>query len=306
MNRSGLFLLVLIALLGGGPRPRRRRAAYGGAAGRRDGGGRARLDRHPRLRRCGPQPGWHGYWRNPGDAGDEPRVTWRLPEGWRAGPLHYPVPRPADRRRADELCFERDYALLVDDRRCPASAEPGATLPDRRADRLSRLHRSRSACPRRRPSPIELRDRRGRRDRNPAFDGYRRALPRPLAPTPARFEVAGGRLRIAIPLPPGDGARRAPISSRRRSTRCAIGEPQSVSRNGDLLIVETGAGPRAGAAAGDRGRAPDRRRATAWPYRAARRRCRPPARRSARGAGDGGERRAGHPLRPCSARCSAG
>ncbi len=21
-----------------------------------------------------PQPGWHGYWRNPGDAGAEPRV----------------------------------------------------------------------------------------------------------------------------------------------------------------------------------------------------------------------------------------
>ena len=34
-----------------------------------------------------PQPGWHGYWRNPGDAGAEPRVTWRLPEGWSAGSL---------------------------------------------------------------------------------------------------------------------------------------------------------------------------------------------------------------------------
>ena len=32
-----------------------------------------------------PRPGWHGYWRNPGDAGDEPRVGWRLPEGWQAG-----------------------------------------------------------------------------------------------------------------------------------------------------------------------------------------------------------------------------
>ena len=40
-----------------------------------------------------PQPGWHGYWRNPGDAGAEPRVTWRLPEGWSAGSLTYPVPQ---------------------------------------------------------------------------------------------------------------------------------------------------------------------------------------------------------------------
>ena len=30
-----------------------------------------------------PERGWHGYWRNPGDAGAEPRVQWRLPEGWR-------------------------------------------------------------------------------------------------------------------------------------------------------------------------------------------------------------------------------
>ena len=39
-----------------------------------------------------PQPGWHGYWRNPGDAGQEPRLAWRLPEGWSAEPLQYPVP----------------------------------------------------------------------------------------------------------------------------------------------------------------------------------------------------------------------
>ena len=32
-----------------------------------------------------PAPGWHGYWRNPGDAGDRAAGRWRLPEGWRAG-----------------------------------------------------------------------------------------------------------------------------------------------------------------------------------------------------------------------------
>ena len=41
-----------------------------------------------------PRAGWHGYWRNPGDAGAEPRVTWNLPEGWTAGPLQYPMPSP--------------------------------------------------------------------------------------------------------------------------------------------------------------------------------------------------------------------
>ena len=27
------------------------------------------------------QPGWHTYWRNPGDSGDPPRLAWTLPAG---------------------------------------------------------------------------------------------------------------------------------------------------------------------------------------------------------------------------------
>jgi thiol:disulfide interchange protein DsbD len=37
-------------------------------------------------------PHWHVYWRNPGDSGAAPRFNWRLPEGWRAGAVHWPVP----------------------------------------------------------------------------------------------------------------------------------------------------------------------------------------------------------------------
>ncbi|WP_369676948.1 protein-disulfide reductase DsbD domain-containing protein, partial [Enterococcus faecium] len=28
-----------------------------------------------------PQPGWHGYWQNPGDAGFPAKFTWDLPAG---------------------------------------------------------------------------------------------------------------------------------------------------------------------------------------------------------------------------------
>jgi thiol:disulfide interchange protein DsbD len=38
------------------------------------------------------RPGWHTYWRNPGDSGDPPRVHWTLPEGVEAGPLRWPRP----------------------------------------------------------------------------------------------------------------------------------------------------------------------------------------------------------------------
>ncbi|HUU28400.1 MAG TPA: protein-disulfide reductase DsbD domain-containing protein [archaeon] len=36
--------------------------------------------------------GSHIYWLNPGDAGLAPEVDWRLPEGFRPGPLLWPVP----------------------------------------------------------------------------------------------------------------------------------------------------------------------------------------------------------------------
>lgn len=38
-------------------------------------------------------PGWHTYWINGGDAGDELLVEWSLPEGFTAGPFQWPVPK---------------------------------------------------------------------------------------------------------------------------------------------------------------------------------------------------------------------
>lgn len=38
------------------------------------------------------RPGWHTYWRNPGDSGEPPRIDWTLPEGVTVGPLGFPAP----------------------------------------------------------------------------------------------------------------------------------------------------------------------------------------------------------------------
>lgn len=37
-------------------------------------------------------PGWHTYWRNPGDAGQATALTWTLPTGWSAGDIQWPAP----------------------------------------------------------------------------------------------------------------------------------------------------------------------------------------------------------------------
>jgi thiol:disulfide interchange protein DsbD len=39
------------------------------------------------------EPGWHVYWRNPGDAGLPPHIRWTLPEGVTAGGLQFPAPK---------------------------------------------------------------------------------------------------------------------------------------------------------------------------------------------------------------------
>src|SRR5208337_3717308 len=38
-------------------------------------------------------PGWHTYWRNPGDAGVAPELDLALPKGATAGPLAWPAPQ---------------------------------------------------------------------------------------------------------------------------------------------------------------------------------------------------------------------
>ena len=39
------------------------------------------------------EPGWHIYWKNPGDAGLPPHIQWTLPRGITAGPIQFPAPK---------------------------------------------------------------------------------------------------------------------------------------------------------------------------------------------------------------------
>lgn len=189
-----------------------------------------------------PQPGWHGYWRNPGDAGAEPRVQWRLPDGWTADALQYPAPTRLMVAGMMNYVFARDYALLAS-LHVPADAEPGATFPvDARLDYL--VCTEQLCVPETATVTVNLAvGAPGVPDA--AFQAFRQALPRPLG-AQARFETVGGHLRLAVPLPAatpvGD-----PYFFPGTQDALAYSAPQSVSRRDDLLIVETNAGARAGA-----------------------------------------------------------
>jgi DsbC/DsbD-like thiol-disulfide interchange protein/cytochrome c biogenesis protein CcdA len=187
-----------------------------------------------------PRAGWHGYWTNPGDAGRPDTAEWRLPDGASAGALRYPVPERLVIAGLMNYVFERDYAILVD-LRMPAGAAPGSVVPV--AARLDYLACTDEICvPQRSDVATELRIGAPSAENRAQIDGFRSALPQPLG-SEARFALENGRLRLAIPLPaatPLDGPYFYPATPNALSYTA----PQSVSRVGDLLIVETEADPR--------------------------------------------------------------
>ena len=63
--------------------------------------------------RFNPVPGWHIYWKNPGDSGLPPSVTWKLPAGWTAGPLQFPFPEKILLPPLVSYGYEQETLLLT-------------------------------------------------------------------------------------------------------------------------------------------------------------------------------------------------
>jgi thiol:disulfide interchange protein len=186
-----------------------------------------------------PRPGWHGYWVNPGDAGRPDEVRWRLPAGAAAGPLRYPVPQRLIVQGLMNYVYERDYALLAE-LRLPADAAPGTLLPV--AARLDYLACTDRVCvPQRTDVATELRVGAPSAENRATLDGYRRALPRPLG-SEARFAVANGRLRLAIPLP-DDVAVGSAYFFGKTLGATDYGAEQHYFRQRQTLVVDTAAAP---------------------------------------------------------------
>lgn len=72
------------------------------------------------------KPGWHTYWRNPGDSGAPTHLKWTLPEGWRARGIVWPAP---EHHRVGHLMNYgySDEAIHLVPVLVPSSAEAGKT-----------------------------------------------------------------------------------------------------------------------------------------------------------------------------------
>ena len=58
-------------------------------------------------------PGWHTYWRNPGDAGTATTIQWQLPAGVTADPIQWPLPHKLPPAEVTTYGYEGEALLLV-------------------------------------------------------------------------------------------------------------------------------------------------------------------------------------------------
>jgi thiol:disulfide interchange protein/DsbC/DsbD-like thiol-disulfide interchange protein len=193
--------------------------------------------------RMRPSAGWHGYWKNPGDSGVETQITWKLPADLVAGPIQYPVPERLIIAGLMNYVYEGDYAQLIDVK-VPANVAPGTKLPIRA--KVDYLACTEEVCVPETANVavnLEVGSTSAPQSNSAMFDRFRQALPKPLG-SPARFEREGNRFRMAIPIPAGlqlDEPYFFPLTD----GALAYAAPQSFSRSGDMLIVETDAPPNA-------------------------------------------------------------
>ncbi len=188
-----------------------------------------------------PEPGWHGYWLNPGDAGYGMRLAWNLPEGWKAGEPLYPVPHRLLIAGLMNHVFEGDYAVLVPIE-VPKGTLPAVFAPiEVEGDWL--VCTDTVCVPE--SATLSLRVATGEGTRDPRFDQWRAAVP-PLLDREASFALSADALRIAVPLP-ASLELTDPHVFVSNTQLVNYAAPQTFRRRGDVLVAEI---PRQGLAKG--------------------------------------------------------
>ena len=59
------------------------------------------------------EPGWHTYWKNPGDAGSPTKIQWQLPPGISAGEIQWPLPKKLPPAEVTTYGYEDEVMLIV-------------------------------------------------------------------------------------------------------------------------------------------------------------------------------------------------
>ena len=181
---------------------------------------------------------WHTYWKNPGDSGLPTRIQWVLPEGWKAGEIQWPYPKPLPIGPLLNYGYE-DEVVLLSELTPPASAKPGPHTIKAKAEWLvckdvcipekGELELAMPVSP---APPAE----------NPRFLAHiqqaRESLPVAAAGWKFESAFAGGNLVVRMTPPKGVAAPQKVAFFPERELLIEPAAPQKVTREGEALRVE--------------------------------------------------------------------
>jgi len=142
-------------------------------------------------------PGWHVYWKNPGDSGLPTEITWTLPPGFSAGAIQWPVPERFSAGPIANYGYAGGADLLV-----PLTAPAGlaADAKPHLAATVKYLVCAEICIPGEAQVSLNLAAGTGAPDpaQTSRFANARRQLP-VAAPFATRFAAGTGDLRLIVP-----------------------------------------------------------------------------------------------------------
>jgi len=156
------------------------------------------------------RPGWHTYWKNPGDAGLPLRIAWDLPPGFSAGPIEWPAPERIVANTLVSYGYHGDVLLTVEITPPAAIAGDSVTI----AGKFDWLECAEECVPGTASLRLALPVRGGTPAPGPAAPRFAHARARiPVAPTGWTFAAEAGPRAVSLAFrpPPGIAPRRAAL-----------------------------------------------------------------------------------------------
>jgi len=143
-------------------------------------------------------PGWHVYWKNPGDSGMPPTLEWRLPAGVSASEMQFPYPARIPIAHLVNFGYDGEVLFPVAVQ-VPESLRTGDTL--RLAARAEWLECKESCLPAAAELTLELpvAGAAGPSRWSPLFEAARARLPSPLPAAGVSAQARSGAVELRVP-----------------------------------------------------------------------------------------------------------